>query len=346
MEEFIEKLNYYFESAKPEKLSTIPHISRIPQIDFSYGEVPPLRKFTDKFFDVIKFQYGSSELSNKLKIAEVLKSSDQVFILLKEYLESPYSLQNAILEASVGTIGVIKPLLFFSRLIFFPSDYDLEDYKKGVENIDMKYYGRLIKTEYIKLDFYSDMFNDNKAREFLNIIPERKAYSVSLVSIVLYPPEKNHEFKNILLQILLLKDGLLPGGIIDTKMDLTSKVDDILILLSRIFGKVQFCLQIISFGIHGVRIYAKDFKGISDELYVKLKEGIFGNSLDIKSMFKVQHKLTNSEELSIKLDKQVDEIIEMYEQNKDLILKNVKQLDEARLQRTLDDIYQYFIQED
>lgn len=345
MEEFIAKLNYYFQSAKPTKLTTLKHISRLPQIEVIYGEVPSLRTFKDKFFNEIKFQYGSSD-NSKLNIIKTIEKNNRIFSVLKETLPNPYSLQNIILEKHINVIPPIEELDGNPRLLFVPGTFDESAFRKAVEQVDMSYYGQIIETHYVKLDFYSDSdkFNFEKAKLFLTI-PLKKVFGVMISANVNYPPEKNYEFKNILLQILRLKDALLIGGIADTKMTLTSKVDDILILLSRIFGKVQFCLQIISFGKHGVKIYAKDFKGISDDLYHKLKDVIFRGELDIKSLFKVQNKLTNSEELSAKLDERTNEIIEMYENNKELILKNLKQLEEARVQRTLDDIYQYFIQE-
>jgi hypothetical protein len=344
MEEFITKLNYYFESAKPTKLSTLKHITRLPQIEATYGQVRPLRTFTDKFFNEIKFQYGSN-ISSKLNIIKTIEKSNKIFSVLKEVLQEPYSLQTIILEKHIDVIPPIEELKGQPRLLTIPSSFDESKYKKAVEEVDMSYYGKLIETYYVKLDFYSDTFNYEKAKLFLTI-PLKKVYGIGISANVNYPPEKNYEFKNVLLQILRLKDTLLIGGIADTKMTLTSKVDDILILLSRIFGKVQFCLQIISFGKHGVKIYAKDFKGISDDLYHKLKNAIFKGEEDIISIFKLQNKLTNSEELSLKLDEKTNEIVEMYQQNKDLILKNLKQLDEARVQRTLDDVYQYFIQEE
>jgi hypothetical protein len=100
-------------------------------------------------------------------------------------------------------------------------------------------------------------------------------------------------------------------------------------------------------GYLGITIYAKKFIGISHDLYTKLLEELLRNEeLDIQLFFKVDHYPKEYESIKALYSIKLNEIGDWYMEHREEIIKQKEKINAARFERTINDIYKYFIQED
>jgi hypothetical protein len=149
-----------------------------------------------------------------------------------------------------------------------------------------------------------------------------------------------------LLQILGFKYTLEIGGNCNFTRGFSRASFEMVILFSRLFENVDYFISPMALGYLGISIYAKKFLGISHDLFTNLLEQLLRNEqLDIELFFKVDQFKKEYERISELYDTKLKDIENWYMDHREEIVQQKEKLSEARFQRTIDDIYQYFIQE-
>jgi hypothetical protein len=347
--EFLQKLEEYQKEARTTQFIYSSTINRLPVLEFKFKNERPkwIPKIKDEFFESnpIKYVYNANntkciELIDKLKddVSQAFLKATTTGLLDLNWLNTIMS------EKKVGIPWNHSMNVFFTEIIFYSPAWDLEDYKKQVEFSSYVNVGKQIKSQYVKLDFYDKKFSNEKALKFLEHDYPIKSFYAGFIPRIAHYVEYNQEFKNILLQFLSLKKGLVIGGTIRFSINyLSSKINDFIILFSRFFDKIQISKKHVMFNVHGIKFFCDGFKGISDEIYNKLLKGLLSTEeYDIETIFKTEHKILDIEQIRTSLEDKAKYLIEYYQQHPEI--KNEMELFEnAQIKRTSDAISKYFI---
>jgi hypothetical protein len=345
--EFLNKLEDYQKEAETIQMK-ISSIHRLPVLQFKFKN--ELENWPSKmkhaFFDSpeIKYVYSASNTKSKAVINKLIDKTSKTF--LKDTTTGILNenwLNTIISEQKVGIPWSFKINIFYTEVVFYPPTWDLETVKKTVEYVSTVYYGKPIRSQYIKIDLYDKTFNNEKVRSFLNYEYPIKSFYAAFVPLLTYPVLENHVYKNLLIQFLALKHAMVIGGSVRFSLNyLSLYINDLIVLCSRFFEKVQISKKHVMFGVHGIKFFCDGFKGISDDTYNKILDGILSNEQrDVETIFKAEHKILDIESLRTKLDGKVQELVEYYHDHPE-IKDERKLFEEAQAKRTADAISEYF----
>jgi len=344
--EFLQKLEDYQKEARKTQY-IYSSIERLPVLEFKFKNEKPkwTPRIKDEFLESpqIKYVYNTNNKESKKAISKLIDSNSKTFLTdtTTGILDENW-LNTIISEQKVGIPWSFKINIYYTEIIYYPALWDLETIKNQVEYVSNVYYGKPIRSHYIKLDFYEKKFSNEKALKFLENEYPIKSFYASFTPRIVHYIEYNQEFKNILLQLLSLKKGLVIGGSIRFSLNnLRTNINDMIILCSRFFDKVQISKKHVMFNVHGIKFFCDGFKGISDNIYKKLLDGLLSNEeYDIQGIFKKEHQVIDIEQIKNTLDEKVKDLIQYYQEHPEI--KGDPIFEKAQAKRTAEAITEYF----
>jgi predicted O-methyltransferase YrrM len=341
---FFQELDSVFQKETPKRFLTLKH-AKLPEIKFRYGlrtenDTVIKQMKSDGIYDVLTFQYASSakNMSPKLEnVLERIKSS-----ALKEFLRIFITNSNTLRNMLIDKIIQKTEKQPTSRMIFIPKSFDPKHYGQSVDAHDILFYGKTVETKFTLFDVYDKVLNNKKVLDFLNT-PMQRCSEVTLNHVGIYPPEKNLQCKNILIQILQLNKCLELGGSLSTQYS-SRNIKDVCILLSNCFKHVKVFSFAHRIGQLYFNIYAEHFLGISESVYSTVYKHIFKHETnDIVSLFGHTAEF-DAVEKQYALDKAYIETL--YINERSTLLKQIDKIKEQQIDRTIQDIYKYILLEE
>jgi predicted O-methyltransferase YrrM len=340
-----EELDSVFQKETPKRFLTLKH-AKLPEFKFRYGlrtenDTVIKQMKSDGIYDTLTFDYASSSknMSPKLEsVLERIKSS-----ALKEFfrisLNNSNTIRNMLIEKKLKNYDTGQAK---SRLLFVPKSFDPKHYGQMIEAYDILFFGRTSETKFVIFDVYDKVLNNKKVLDFLNTRMQRCS-EVTLNHVGVYPTEKNLQCKNILIQILQLNKCLELGGSLSTQYS-SRNIKDVCILLSNCFKHVKVISFAHRIGQLYFNIYAGHFLGISESVYSTVYKHIFKHETnDIVSLFGHTAEF-DAVEKQYALDKAYVETL--YINERSTLLKQIDQIKDMQIDRTIQDIYKYVLLEE
>lgn len=250
-----------------------------------------------------------------------------------------YTLTNIVAEK----IAVEPDSKLKSILTYIPLGYLNVNNKEYIKNIE-SYKHKNFSVKLAVIDVYTGYSLDyDKVKVFLENMNEKFNIIVGVTSII--NSGKQSVSRNLLIQFLSLKKCLNNGGEFRIKVGRTgSFLNDYLLLLSSSFKNVTVIFLPYKIGNVNYLIIAKGFKGISPDVYDSILKRIPRNPDDsISGVFKKIINVFDSDLFFSEQEPFINRIISEYEENKDVILKNLNKFKILQVKRSLDVIYPTFL---
>jgi len=255
------------------------------------------------------------------------------------YLEfNIYSIRNLLASHKIGLnkIDESSTINLYSINVF-------QDFEKYIERVNTHKYNKKVE-EIIPVDIYSNNKLDiQKIKTFLELCQKIKPAKrvVGMASLINHSNQSYQ--KNLLVNFLSLEHLLLKNGRYEIIIGITGLfLNDFLRLLRSAFTRVT--LSFIPFKLHTVMfsLTCLGFKGISEDTYTKILRRLPLNSeLTLIKLFKSEVFVFNPNAFFTEKEPQMRNISNEYEENKEVILKNLSKFEVLQTKRTLDDIFAY-----
>jgi predicted O-methyltransferase YrrM len=285
-----------------------------------------LTVYSTKNFENIK-----NEIALRTKRQQVQKSK-------LVYLEfNIYSIRNLL---SAHKIGLQEDNLSTINLY---SVSGVADFEKYIERINTHKYNKKVE-ETVPVDIYSDnKLDTHKIKAFLELCQKIKPVRrvVGMASLINHSHQSYQ--RNLLVNFLSLQHLLVKNGRYEIIIGITGEfLNDFLRLLTSSFSRVT--LSFIPFKLHTVMfsLTCLGFKGMAEDTYVKILRRLPLNSeMTLIKLFKTDVDVFDPDTFFREKEPQMKNIIKEYEENKEIILKNLDKFEIVQTKRTLDDIFAY-----
>jgi len=327
-------------------------------------DIPPIDVIYDKIENIKIRELENIDIFNKLQILnmmfkyskfgfikEELKNNKTVDINKLKKLEeigdlNEYNIFNTVLSRKISEIVDIKPSVTeYTVNLNAPNKSNSKEISNiiiknsMIFNIPFKLYG-------INLINYAKNPSLQNLDEIINDLKNKNMKTELFMGHHLLDyPNLDRMYNNILLQILLLKHTLQIEGkfqiILELRYDF---INDFCLLLNYLFKKLKILISSNKIGRLTIIITAHHFLGIDDILYEKiyiiLKNA---NSREILSIFNLKEMYINCESIQNNIFSHSKKIINIIMNNKDIVVKNRKYIEDIINRRTIDDVSKYII---
>jgi hypothetical protein len=283
--------------------------------------------YSTKNFDNIK-----NEISLRSKREKVRRGA-------LVYLEfNIYTIRNLMATHKIGLKSPEEP----SSIYLYSID-GFQDFEKYIERVNTHKYNKKVE-EIIPVDIYLDNKLDlHKIKTFLELCqkiqPAKRV--VGMASLINHSNQSYQ--KNLLVNFLSLEHLLLKNGRFEIIIGITGIfLNDFLRLLRSAFTRVT--LSFIPFKLHTVMFSLScfGFKGIDEDTYNKVLRRLPLNSeLILIKLFKTDEFVFDPNLFFTEKEPQMRNITNEYDNNKEVILKNLDKFELLQTKRTLDDIFAY-----
>ena len=340
-------IDNYWKNYDVKKHEILFHLDKLPKLNAKFNKsdlilrmVPDIELFFNLSLDRYLFKYiDLTDLKNEFT---KIKHDTMIKKLLEIAHVSHYSVYNLILEKKLfnPTEGnklitylseskIEQESVYYSIVseeenkkknqIYYLSVYDIEN-AININTLDYKNIFKQLREKKIKVNNYGGV-NLFRRAEYLR---------------------RNN---NLLLQFLICSKVLNQGGtftiLIGERYDF---INDFITLLTYAFKKLEIYIFSNKIGRLNIHLICKGFIGIPDklfnELYKILEES---KEKDLVSIFTECQMCINFDSIQLALFESTKKIINVLKEHGEIIKKNVKELENNIIKRTLDDIYEYLL---
>jgi hypothetical protein len=341
---FSDLLNTFWKENSARIILELTH-QKLPELQFSFRkreDMSLLEKKVRALPSEISIIYSTdySEIKKDIETNIINKKiRDKSTVLYFE--TNVYAVRNIITSRKL--FGDVIPAN--STITFYPNilkELDsLEDYIRRTNNREFgRQTNKIIPVRYYNEDGKFDLNLVKKLLEVVNIYTKETGKAKRVVTVTKVSSFKDeHLEKNLLANLLMLNYSLLKNGILEMHIDSNLLfLNDYFILLSSMFKKV--IISFVPYRLYGLvlTVTCLNFQGIPESVYDGiLRRLALNKDMEIVSLFK------NGPEVWIFQEPQIKTILKEYDENKDIILKNLDKFKILQTKRTLDDLYTYVL---
>lgn len=327
-------------------------------------EIPNIEEKYEKFENIKVMELKDIDIFNKLKmlnmmfkynkfsfIKDELKNNKTIDVNKLKKLEeigdlNEYSIFNTVQAKKMGEIEPIKPSITeYTVLLNAPNKLDSKDITSRIIRNSM-IFNTPIQLYGINLIKYAKTPSVINLDEIINELKSKNMKTELFMGHHLLDyPNLNRMYNNILLQILLFKHTLQIDGSFKILLELRYDfVNDLCILLNYLFKKLKIAISSNKIGRLTVIIMSSHFIGMDDNLYDKLYNMLKNaNASEIISIFNHKKMYINCESIQNNIFSHTKKILNIIMDNKDIVIKNRKYIDDIINRRTIDDVSKYII---